>query len=73
MCMKNFGARFPGWSDCLFAFYSYKTAAGTVAVALQLLNFQQLRIANTAVILFIVILCSRVFFCSAAKLIESHS
>lgn len=67
MCMKNFGARFPGWSDCLFAFYSYKMAAGTVA--LQLLNFQQLRIANTAVILFVVIPCSRVFFCSAAKLI----
>lgn len=65
MCMKNFGARFPGWSDCLFAFYSDKMAAGTVAVALQLLNFQQLRIANTVV----VILCSRVFFCSAAKLI----
>lgn len=63
--MKNFGARFPGWSDCLFAFYSYKMAAGTVAVALQLLNFQQLRIANTAVIT----LSSRVFLCSAAKLI----
>lgn len=54
MCMKNFGARFPGWSDCLFAFYFDKMAAGTVAVALQLLNFQQLRMANTVV----VILCS---------------